>query len=159
MFNEVINHIHPIIVHFPIAIITIALIYDVISAIRNKSISPSRGIWLWLAAAVGAWASVATGPDDQARGNTTFLDIHSTLADFTAWAVTLLVLIRLWMLWKQNKPFVKGTLAAYLILSLLSCSLVLATGYYGGKMVYSDGVGVSVKGTPVNPPLHGNNHK
>jgi uncharacterized membrane protein len=153
LINEITNHIHPIVVHFPIVLIIVALIYDIVSTIRSKAIIPSRGIWLWLAAAASAWAAVITGPEDDARGNTTFLDIHSTLADFTAWVATLLVVFRLLMYWKNNKPFIKGLLAVYLIFSLLSCVLVLATGYYGGKMVYTDGVGVKVKGTPVNPPV------
>ena len=110
-----------------------------------------NGLWLWLAAVAGAWLSVATGPEEDARGNTIYLDIHSTLADFTAWAVTILVVFRLWMFWSENRPIIKGILIGYLLISVASCTLVLATGFYGGKMVYTDGVGVKVNGTAVNP--------
>ncbi|WP_314590036.1 DUF2231 domain-containing protein [Paenibacillus terrigena] len=152
MISEIFNHLHPIIVHFPIAIIVIALCYDVIQIMKNRALMPKQGIWLWLTAALGAWLSVATGPEDDARGNTTYLDIHSTLADLTAWVVTLLVVWRLWQTLRGNRPFTKFILVSYLILSIASCALVLGTGYYGGKMVYSDGIGVKVNGTDVNPP-------
>jgi uncharacterized membrane protein len=151
MLNEIFSHLHPIVVHFPIVMITVALVYDLVIAIRKRSISPKSGLWLWVVAAAGAWASVLTGPEDDARGNTTYLDIHSTLADFTAWIVTILVIFRLWMIWRENRPLIKGMLVVYLLVSIASCTLVLTTGFYGGKMVYSDGVGVKVNGTYVNP--------
>lgn len=156
MFNEIFDHIHPILVHFPIAIITISLVFDVFSAIRTGSIAVKNGLWLWIFAVLSAWLSVATGPEEAAFGNTSFLDIHSTLADITAWMVTILVAWRVWMIWKGNRLFVKLTLTTYLVLSLLSCILVLSTGYFGGKMVYDDGVDVKVNGVYVNPakPLH-----
>ena len=56
------------------------------------------------------------------------------------------------MLLRGNRPFVKTALAVYLLVSLVTCGLVLGTGYYGGKMVYSDGVGVKVNGEAVHPP-------
>lgn len=155
MFSEVFAHLHPIMVHFPIVMITVALLYDVATAFWKHSIDPKKGLWLWMIAAVGGWLSIATGPEDDARGNTSFLDIHSTLADITVWIATALVVFRLWMLWKNNRSIVKGILIGYLLLSIASCALVLATGYYGGKMVYNDGVGVKVNGTVVNPPVSG----
>jgi uncharacterized membrane protein len=152
MFTEITQHIHPIVVHFPIATIVIGLCYDLFMIWKNHSLSPRHGFIIWLVSAAGAWLAVATGPEDDARGNTSYLDIHSTLADFTAWAASLIVLWRLWMLWKGNRSIVKTALLGYLVVSLLTCGLVLGTGYYGGKMVYTDGVGVKTNGTFVNPP-------
>ncbi|MGU3473637.1 DUF2231 domain-containing protein [Paenibacillus sp. D51F] len=152
MLTEIMNHLHPIIVHFPIALISIGLVYDLVTSVVHRSLPPRKGLWLWLAAAFGAWLSVATGPEEDARGNTSFLEIHSMLADITAWVVTLLVLGRIIMAFRGNRSLVKMTLAVYLVLSIASFGLVLGTGYYGGKMVYSNGVGVKVNGTAVNPP-------
>ncbi|MEX1029503.1 MAG: DUF2231 domain-containing protein [Paenibacillaceae bacterium] len=154
MFTEITTHLHPIIVHFPIALIVVALCYDLVIAIMKRSLSPFQGLWIWFVSALGAWLSVATGPEGEARGNTTFIEMHSTLADITAWAVTLLVAWRLFMIWKGKRSFVKATLILYLSLSIITCGLVLGTGYYGGKMVYTDGVGVKTDGIQVNPPKH-----
>ncbi|MFD3448200.1 DUF2231 domain-containing protein [Microbacteriaceae bacterium 4G12] len=152
MINEVINHIHPIMVHMPIAMIIIAFLYDVWIAIRNGRLVPSKGIGLWIVAAIGAWLSVATGPEDFARGNTNFLEIHSTLADITSIVASIIVVVRIVLVVKGSQEFLKKALIPYLLLSALSLVLVLSTGYYGGKMVYSDGIGVKVNNTLVNPP-------
>ncbi|RED54731.1 DUF2231 domain-containing protein [Cohnella lupini] len=150
--SEILDHAHPILVHFPIAIITAAVIYDLAVAIWRRSLPLKQGLWLWLVAAASAWLAVATGPEDDVRGNTSFLEIHSMLADVTAWVVSILAAARLLMLIRGKISIVKIWLVAYLIIAIASCGLVLGTGYYGGKMVYDDGVGVKVNGTRVNPP-------
>ncbi|MBA2937163.1 DUF2231 domain-containing protein [Paenibacillus sp. CGMCC 1.16610] len=152
MFSEIFDHIHPILVHFPIAIISVALVFDLISAARTGSVSAKKGLLLWVIAALSAWLSVATGPEEMAYGNTAYLDKHSLLANFTSWMASIVVAWRMWMIWKERDNFVKTTLMIYLSLSLLTCIFVLSTGYFGGKMVYDDGVDVKVKGEYVNPP-------
>ncbi|OKP85056.1 hypothetical protein A3844_17510 [Paenibacillus helianthi] len=158
MFTEVFNHIHPIVVHFPIALILIGFGYDLVVALKKRTLNPAGGLWMWLLAAAGAWVAIATGPDDDARGVTSFIEPHETLATLTAWAASLIVVWRLIMFWKGKRAFVKVPLVLYLAVSLVACGLVLGTGYYGGKMVYTDGVGVSANGAAVNPPVQGN-HK
>lgn len=156
--NEILNHLHPIFVHFPIVLITIALLYDLIVSIRRRALPLKQGIWIWLAAAISAWLSVATGPEEDAFGNTSFLEIHSTLADITAWVVSILTAARLFMIFRGKQSFVKFSLAVYLAVAVASCALVLGTGFYGGKMVYDNGIGVKVNGTSVNPPKGNHNH-
>ncbi|QSF46298.1 DUF2231 domain-containing protein [Paenibacillus tianjinensis] len=156
MFTEVFNHIHPIVVHFPIALIIIGFGYDLVLALKKRSLNPAGGLWMWMLAAVGAWVAIATGPDDDARGVTSFIEPHEMLATLTAWIVSLIVVWRLLMYWKGKRAFVKVPLVLYLAVSLVSCGLVLGTGYYGGKMVYTDGVGVSANGAPVHPSVQGN---
>jgi hypothetical protein len=39
-----------------------------------------------------------------------------------------------------------------MLVSVLSAGGVLATGYFGGAMVYDQGVGVKINGKYVNPP-------
>lgn len=152
MFNEIINHSHPILVHFPIVLITIGVLHDFIVSVRQGSLPLKKGLWLWLAAVLSAWLSVATGPEEDARGNTVFLETHSTLADITAWIVSIMVLGRLISLLRGKQSFVKLTLVTYLVVAVVSCGLVLGTGYYGGKMVYDDGIGIKVNDVMVNPP-------
>ncbi|MBD3919331.1 hypothetical protein H8B09_11245 [Paenibacillus sp. PR3] len=155
--NEITSHLHPILVHFPIALITAGVIYDLILAFSRKQLPLRQGLWIWMTAACAAWLSVATGPEDDSRGNTTYLDIHSTLADVTAWVVTLLVIARLYMLFRGRDKLVRAALAIYLVVAIAACGLVLGTGYYGGKMVYDNGIGVKVNGIEVNPPIKKDN--
>jgi uncharacterized membrane protein len=154
MFHEVMAHIHPIVVHFPIVMIIVGLCYDLIAAFRNHSLKPTRGIWIWLVAALGAALAVATGPDQDARGNTTLLEFHSNFADATMWTVFIIVAWRLWMILRGIRLLKHGLLALYLVLTLVSGILVLTTGYFGGEMVYEQGIGVKVHGQSVNPPVY-----
>jgi uncharacterized membrane protein len=152
MLTEVTQHIHPIIVHFPIAIITIAFLYDVFNAFREGSFLPERGLALWMIAVIGAWISVGTGPEEHAHGNTTYLGIHSTLADITAIIVSVIAAYRLWLTITNRKVLFQKLKYLYLIISVVAVVFIFSVGYYGGKMVYDDGIGVKVNNTYVNPP-------
>lgn len=146
---------HPILVHFPIALVVAGFLYDVVQAVRRGQVDPRCGLWVWLAAAVGAALAVATGPEQDARGNTALLHTHQNLGDATLWLVLALAAWRLWAVWRGDRPLRRVRLLVSLLLSTAACAGVLATGYYGGEMVYEQGIGVRVHGQPVNPPVHG----
>jgi uncharacterized membrane protein len=158
MLTDMFPHLHQILVHFPIALVFIGTLYDLYVAWRNGRIAGRKGLLLWVVAAISAWFAVWSGPDNDARGNTNSLDTHSLLANLTALAVTALVLFRIFR-HLQERDFTRGALSLYLLVSILISVLVLTTGYYGGKMVYDDGVGVSVSGKAVNPPKPMQQHK
>lgn len=152
MFQEVTSHIHPILVHFPIALITVAVLYDLWIAYKKDEFKPSKGLALWVVVVISAWIAVWTGPEDSANGNTNYIFLHSKLADLTAIFVTLLTVYRIWTGVTQRKELFKKLIVPYLVVSIASLVLVYSVGYFGGKMVYSDGVGVKVNNTLVNPP-------
>jgi uncharacterized membrane protein len=159
MFQEVFSHIHPIMVHFPIAIIIIATIYDFLLMITKRRVSPKQGFWLWVLAFFSAWIAVGTGPDHDARGNTNVFHYHENLADLTTILAFIVAAVRLFFMYKK-KEFYKFSLVVYCILSLLCTVSVLSVGYFGGKMVYDQGVGVKMNGKYVNPPKPGKfNHE
>lgn len=154
MFQEVLSHIHPIMVHFPIALIIIATCYDVLLMITKKKILPYQGIWLWGLAFLSAWIAVGTGPEHDARGNTNVFHIHERLADITTILSFLVLAFRVFFLIKK-KEFIRFSLAVCCVLSIITSVSVLSVGYFGGKMVYDQGVGVKMNGKYVNPPKAG----
>ncbi|TCS93957.1 DUF2231 domain-containing protein [Hazenella coriacea] len=155
MIEEIITHLHPIFVHFPIAFIIIGVIYDFFLVWKNRAIQPSKGFGLWCVAALGTILAVITGPEDLAHGNTDLIEIHEKLGNITMWLTLLMIVLRLWV-WYQMNTFKRFLLTTYLILSLLIGTLVSVTGFYGGKMVYNQGVGVKVNGNYVNPSIQTN---
>lgn len=157
MFQEVFSHIHPIMVHFPIALIIIAVCYDLFLIITNRKISPKRGIWLWLIAFITAWIAVGTGPEHDARGNTNVFEYHQNLADLTTGLTFIVVAYRAVFLFKK-KDLAKFSLILYCLLSIICAAGILSVGYFGGKMVYDQGVGVKMNGKYVNPPKPGHSH-
>jgi uncharacterized membrane protein len=151
MFQEVLSHIHPIVVHFPIVLIIIATCYDLFWIITKQKLSPKQGFWLWTLAFLTAWLAVGTGPEEDARGNTNVFEYHQNLADFTTGLTFIVVAIRFFFLFKK-KEFRKSLLIIYCMLSLTCSASILSVGYFGGKMVYDQGVGVKMNGKYVNPP-------
>lgn len=158
MFTEVFSHIHPIMVHFPIAVILIATCYDLLLAITKRKFSPKKGIWLWVLAFLSAWIAVGTGPDEDARGNTNIFHTHENLAHITTILAFLVLAVRIFFMVKK-KEFLRFSLVIYCIVSLICLGSIFATGYYGGKMVYDQGVGVKMHGKYVNPPKPRSFHK
>jgi uncharacterized membrane protein len=155
MFSEITSHLHPIIVHFPIALIVVCVAFDLYRVIRKGDFSPKDGLVLWVIAALSAGIAVASGPDEEARGITTLIHTHSTLANITLWLAILAVVIRLFVWRIKSQTKMSGVvLTAYMLVSVLSAGGVLATGYFGGAMVYDQGVGVKMNGKYVNPPKH-----
>jgi uncharacterized membrane protein len=157
MPQEVFNHIHPIMVHFPITIVIIATCYDLFRVIVKRKLSPRQGFWLWVIAFISAWIAVGTGPEDDARGNTNLFHTHENLAQITTLLTFVVVAFRFYFIYKR-KELLKSLLTIYCILSILCTVGILSVGYYGGKMVYDQGVGVKVHGKYVNPPVPGRFH-
>jgi uncharacterized membrane protein len=158
MFNEVLSHVHPIIVHFPIALIVIATCYDLFRIITKRKLSPKQGYWLWVIAFISAWIAVGTGPEDDARGNTNVFEYHQNLADLTTVLTFIVVAFRSFFIFKK-KELLRSVLVVYCLLSLVCTVGILSVGYFGGKMVYDQGVGVKMNGKFVNPPKEGNFHQ
>ncbi|HJV17559.1 MAG TPA: DUF2231 domain-containing protein [Bacillales bacterium] len=157
MFQDVFTHIHPIMVHFPIAIIIMATCYDLFLVIVKRKLSPRQGFWLWFVAFISALIAIGTGPDADARGNTNLFHIHVTLAYITTTLTFIVVAFRFFCIYKR-KELLKSLLVVYCILSILCTVGILSVGYYGGKMVYDQGVGVKTDGKYVNPPVQGRFH-
>ncbi|MDI3328533.1 MAG: hypothetical protein QJR06_08275 [Alicyclobacillaceae bacterium] len=155
LWADLFRHPHPILVHFPIALIVVATLYDLVAAVRRREIAPARGLYLWVAAAVGAVLAVASGPEHDARGISASFRPHERLADLTMVLSLAVVAWRVFSLWRRRS--IRGVLgvAAYVVLSCAAAVAVLATGYYGGHMVYEEAIGVSMNGTPVHPPAAG----
>lgn len=154
MFQEVLSHIHPIIVHFPIALIIIATCYDLFWVITKRRLSPKTGFWLWAIAFISAWIAIGTGPEHDARGNTNVFEYHEKLADLATILSFLVVAFRVFFIFKK-KEILRSLLVVYCLLSLISTVAILSVGYFGGKMVYDQGVGVKMHGKYVNPPVPG----
>ncbi|MBE3552527.1 MAG: hypothetical protein IMX06_06660 [Kyrpidia tusciae] len=152
---DLFRHPHPIVVHFPIALIVIAAAYDLITVFRHREIPPGRGLLLWLVAAAGAALAVATGPEHDARGISAWFEPHERLADVTLILTLIVAAWRLWAVWRHRPVGGAVKKTAYAVLSLSAAVAVLVSGYYGGQMVYEEAIGVSMNGNLVHPPIPG----
>lgn len=136
--------IHPMLVHFPIALLVTAAIADSIAWVRKSERFSGWGCFLVASAALFALPTVASGLLDMvwadlnpARYPT--LLRHLVLALLTTTASGLVATLRVARL-GGGIPSSRGARAA---LSLALAMMVGITALFGGMLVYEDGVGVT----------------
>ncbi len=148
--------LHPILVHFPIALLFASVALDWVGYLFRSS-GPSRaGFYTLALGAAGAGVAALTGPD-QARGDATvgsLLTLHESFALITVALAVSLLLVR----YMAADGFGGGSALLYLAATLALLAVVALTGYYGGELTYHQGIGVVVSGRPVIPDgLYGAN--
>jgi uncharacterized membrane protein len=141
--------IHPMIVHFPIALLTVSFLFEAAGTICHKDALRTVADWNWglgvlgAAAAVvtGAWAAGHTPHSDAAKD---ILDIHETMG----WSVLICgAAILAWKLWakpvwhERFDPFV-------LLFQIFVLGAMVFGAGLGGRLVYEFAVG-----TPPAPAL------
>jgi uncharacterized membrane protein len=135
--------LHPIVVHFAIALFVIAVALDLLALATGRR-DYHRASWLNLAcAAVAAAAAVGTGMTAEVLLKPTH-EAHQTLDVHRLLGFTSLGTILLLSAWRfvLRGDFPQRAAAAYVVLSLAGLGAIGGTGYYGGEMVYTHGAGV-----------------
>ena len=138
MFNT--DHFHPIIVHFPIALITVGFIAEVASLFfkREKCLSKT-GFYLMILgslAAIAGWASGQLFTEEPTQGEILKLFLkHHTGALVTMILITAGTLFRIWLVVKtKEETHLKWIVFGFY---LLAFAAVTFTGFMGGTMVYN----------------------
>ena len=141
--------LHPILVHFPIALLFASVALDWVGYIFRSSGLSRAGFYVLALGAAGAGLAALSGPD-QARGDATvgsLLTLHESFALITVAVAVGLLLVRY-----MAADGLGGAWALiYLAATLVLIAVVSLTGYYGGELTYHQGIGVVVAGTPVTP--------
>lgn len=132
------NEIHPSIVHFPIAVLPIAIGADLLGRLTGSRSLSEIGRVLMPVAAAGAAVSAATGLIAQQEVNAAgtagdLLVTHRNL-NLSLTAITALMAARRW---SEDEAG-----SGYLALGLAGLGALSYSAYLGGKMVYEHGVGV-----------------
>lgn len=132
--------LHPVAVHFPIALLCAGWVVGVRG--RRQEAAASAASWMLWAGTVSAWAALALGllaaktaPHVPPAWET--LNLHETLGWWTAGLFTALSLWR----WRWGRKAEVYFLAAW----LAACGVLLATGYQGGELVFKHGMGVETE--------------
>ena len=134
---------HPIFVHFTIALTSASLVFDALGFFLGKTSLSNAGGWTLLGSAVMTLMTISTGLTSSTRAPVEEGEARSFLRAHMALGLTffgLLLAITFWriFLWQNGR----GVSWLYLI-SLALVSLVMTTqGYLGGELVYRYGVEV-----------------
>lgn len=164
--------IHPIIVHFPIALLIVGVLLDFLALFFRRAHLVEAASWCLGFGAAGLVAAELSGQLIEDHVNRalagSILEIHKTFALMTV--ITFLTLFALRIIWLSPRiftalapslpvaaragkyiqttfPFLGSNarvlIALYLLLSVGGLILLAITGYLGGAMVYDHGVGTS----------------
>jgi len=141
--------IHPVTVHFTIALFTISILFDLIGMITRNEKWHQAGWYNLIFAGVASLFSILTGLIDsnqlQLQGEAArTLETHKTVA-FIISAIILGCLF--WRITHRGK-FPHQNKLIYFAVSLIGILVLIYGSYQGGKLVYQYGVGVHSSGTP-----------
>ncbi len=146
------QHIHPLIVHFPIVLIVLMVAFDWIASLRGVSVTgrnPAANASVGLAVLAGLSALVAfyfggVALDFAEAGgfSSDIAEIHESLGITTTTALTAWAVVR-GFLWFRDMRI--GNPIAFLVpvVDTAGLALVIATAYFGGQLVYDLGVNVA----------------
>jgi uncharacterized membrane protein len=152
-------NIHPMFVHFPIALLFTAVAVDFLALVVRP--------WRWLRPAavtiyvLGAVSTIVTYFTGKAAADSvtlpaeaqTVLTTHANLAWWTMWAAGLYALGRLGTVFYERTRRSVWTHGALFVIALIGLYLPYQTGDHGSMMVYKHGVGVQTANVG-NPAEH-----
>ena len=147
--------LHPVLVHFPVALLSVALLFDIIGFGRRSSSLTAAGLYCLIAGAVGTVLAVLSGrmtPEAREReGRAAVAAPGLHLPDFghffaggrvqvhEHWGYILLAVVALWVaarlavaVRKLDRPWVAMTAG------VLTFAVLVITGYSGGELVYRE---------------------
>ncbi len=144
------QNIHPLLVHFPIAFLTGAALFYLLSLIFKKQTSATTALSLLILGAISAVAAAGTGLYAEegvmvARSvREHLLEAHETLMLVTS---GLSILLAAWAV--LARPFPKKGRAIFALLFLALLGVMTVGADYGARMVYDYNAGGSACSQPI----------
>jgi len=136
-------NIHPLLTHFPIALLSFALVAEWTARVFPREELTRAGWWTQAAGSIGLAAAAVTGM--LAAGSVTIappgkacLDVHREIAFV---ACTIFAVLLFWRIASRTK-LPAGRETAFLLLFTAGVLALWAGAWYGGEMVFRFGAGV-----------------
>jgi len=141
------SHLHPMIVHFPIALVIIGFLSDLVGLISKKHFFTSVGLYLIVLGSLGTIAAYFSGGlagegVEEFGALETALDVHESAAVLAVWAMVILATLRVTL--AVTKRMTGWLQWAMVVLMAVGVGAVARTGYYGGQLVYKHAAGVQL---------------
>jgi uncharacterized membrane protein len=143
MFNT--DHLHPMIVHFPVALITVGFVVEVVSLFfKSEKCLSKTGFYLMILGTLGAIAAWSTGQlftEEPTQGEILkVFQKHETGALITMVLMIAGSIFRIWLVVKKkDETPLKWIAFSFYLLAFVA---VTFTGFMGGTMVYDFMIGL-----------------
>lgn len=140
------THLHAMIVHFPIALLLVGFLFEIIGLIRKSSFFKQASFYLLLLTTAGAIVSYLTGDaagdgmEDGSLGMA--IEAHEHAATVTLWLTIVAALTQVILEFvKKNILWLK--VVAFILFAAAVVG-VSRTGYLGGQLVFKHAAGVEL---------------
>lgn len=136
--------LHPAIVHFPIALITLSVIVELIGYFGRNQAARTVAWWALAGAAISGPITILAGYSDMWRASLA-PEVHELVHTHLkiGWTLGVAILgLAIWRWLIRRKPE-QGPGGGYLTAAALVFALTMFQGWYGGEMAYAHGVGVA----------------
>lgn len=139
------QNIHPVFVHFPLALLSIGILFDVLGYFLKKLSLSNAGWWCFVVGVIAAIVTVFTGlqAEESVSLSQAANEVLEQHEHFQIYSTVVLTGLLIWRGVKRgvlpNPPIV------YLIITAIAVGAILFGSHYGGQLVYQYGVGTSVQ--------------
>ena len=144
--------IHPIVVHFPIALLCASVAFDALASRWSTGGLRETSLYTLLAGVMAAGLAVVTGGMEEDLAKRTgapesVLELHESLGTVTLVVFVALLGLRLAI----HLGWLREIRALSLGLGAIGIVILSLTGYWGGELVYTYGIGVNAIMPPMTP--------
>jgi uncharacterized membrane protein len=147
---------HPVLVHFPIALLCLAFVFDAIGLVRHSGSFRSAGLYCLVTGAIGAALAVLSGwitPEAREGEGREGLagGLHPHLPSISRffsgrlvqvhehWGYVLLAMVVLWLAARAGAELNKSRRPGLaMVAGAVALAVLFITGYYGGELVYRE---------------------
>jgi uncharacterized membrane protein len=150
---EFLAQLHPKIVHFPVAFLSIYALLEITGVISKKEFFKKAAYLFLFLGVLSAVAAVISGnqasdiaskwEDKGAVIPFGLISQHEEFATITLWYFTGLLVLRTFLVVK--KKYTGMIQYIFIVLAIIGGYLIYETGDLGGKLVYNHGVGTELK--------------
>jgi uncharacterized membrane protein len=140
------THLHAMAVHFPIALLIVGFLFELISLFYKKTFFSQSAFYLLLLGMAGIVVSYlagnATGEGMEEGTLKKAMELHEQAATISLWLTIITALVYAgYYLFKYNPRWLR--IAGVLLFAGVIASIA-RTGYLGGQLVYKHGAGVEL---------------
>lgn len=138
--------LHPMVVHFPIALLVTAVVFEALALWRRSERLRTTSLDMLVVGVLSAGVAIVTGhmaeeAAERAGIPEQVLELHETPAFVAFWIFLALLGLRLAI----RRELVREKPVLSLALGLAGVMVLLVASYFGGDLVYGFGAGVVLK--------------
>ncbi len=148
---EFLAKLHPLVVHFPVALLTLYVVLEILSQIFKKKFLKNTTHLILLLGVIGGIAAVLTGNMEFQfltnsnmlnKTQSTLVSNHEFYATLTMWYFFVILIFKTYLVFKKKNQTLLNYL--FIIFALGGFYLIFTTAKLGGKLVYEFGIGTNL---------------